>query len=339
MAEVRRAGYPDTCRTFATKTEAKEWAIQIEGAIQARRHGDPSLAEIELGVALERYERTVTAAKAASTRDREGRTIKSLLRGLGPETLLTRITPQVVARYRDDRLAEVSAYSVRLELALLSHLYRRAIREWELPLTNPVDSVDRPAPPRGRMRFLKELEIETLLDQCRRRRNPLLYPLVLVLLHTAMRPGEAMWLRAGQVDVPARHITLIDTKNKDPRRVPLTARAVEALAPLVQGRPPDHYLFMTPAQAAKGAKIHGADIFRESFNRARQAAGFDWLHMHDLRHTAASWMLMRGVDMRTLAAILGHRTLQMVLRYTHLVDDHQRAAVERIGDLGVVATG
>lgn len=57
--------------------------------------------------------------------------------------------------------------------------------------------------------------------------------------------------------------------------------------------------------------------------------------MHDLRHTAASYLLMAGVDLRTLADILGHSTMQMVQRYTHLLDDHKLKAVDRISTLGL----
>ena len=56
--------------------------------------------------------------------------------------------------------------------------------------------------------------------------------------------------------------------------------------------------------------------------------------MHDLRHTAASYLLMAGVDLRTLAEILGHNTMQMVQRYTHLLDDHKLKAIDRIEELG-----
>ena len=52
-------------------------------------------------------------------------------------------------------------------------------------------------------------------------------------------------------------------------------------------------------------------------------------------HTAASHLLMAGVDIRTLAEILGHKTMQMVQRYTHLLNDHKLKAVERINELGM----
>jgi site-specific recombinase XerD len=75
--------------------------------------------------------------------------------------------------------------------------------------------------------------------------------------------------------------------------------------------------------------------FKRSFGTARKNAGLDDLHLHDLRHTAASHLLMAGVDIRTLAEILGHKTMQMVQRYTHLLNDHKLKAVDRINGLGM----
>ncbi len=60
-----------------------------------------------------------------------------------------------------------------------------------------------------------------------------------------------------------------------------------------------------------------------TFDNAVKKTGIEDFHMHDLRHTAASYLLMAGVDLRTLAEILGHNTMQMVPRYTHLLDDHK----------------
>jgi site-specific recombinase XerD len=90
----------------------------------------------------------------------------------------------------------------------------------------------------------------------------------------------------------------------------------------------DEQLHTAQAKARPGIK------FRETFNAAKKRAGLPDIHLHDLRHTAASHLIMSGVDIRTLADILGHRTLQMVQRYTHLLHDHKLAAIDKIGLLG-----
>jgi len=94
-----------------------------------------------------------------------------LLERTGTETPLGSISPQIVAKYRDARLQEVTAYPVHHELSLLSHLFSKAKKEWGLPVENPVADIERPAPPRGRTRFLTDSEAAKLLESSRKSRN------------------------------------------------------------------------------------------------------------------------------------------------------------------------
>ena len=332
-ATIRIKGYESVSRTFDTKGEAKVWAAEIETEMKRRRYKDPRRANHSLDTAMKRYLATVTVKKAKTTQERERRIAKILKKNLGQDTLLPDITPSVVAVYRDQRLKTVSAYSVRLELALLSHLFIKALKEWELPVENPVDAIERPKVPKGRIIFLKEDEAFKLLKQCKKSRNKTLYPYVLILLHTAMRPSEAAGLRWKQINLASRALTLTVTKN-DPRTVPLTKVAVSALQKIKGEKKDDDLVFFAEEGNSEQARNIPSSRFRPSFDKARERAGLSWLHMHDLRHTAASHMLMAGVDIRTLAAILGHSTLQMVLRYTHLLDDHKLKAVDNIENLG-----
>jgi integrase len=331
---IRVKGFDSLSRTFDTKGEARTWAAEIESKMKNQRFKDPRRAQQTLGDALDRYIETVTSQKALTTQEREKRIAKILKEKLGRNTLLPDITPSVVAKYRDQRLEVVSAYAVRLELALLSHLFLKACKEWELPLENPVKSIERPKVPKGRILFLKEDEAIRLLKECKASRNKMLYPYVFVLLQTAMRPSEAAGLRWNQIDFERRALTLLITKN-EPRTVPLTKTVLEVLAKLKNSNPNNEFVFLN----GEGKSLHAQNIpssrFRPSFDKARARAQLPSLHMHDLRHTAASHMLMAGTDIRTLAAILGHSTLQMVLRYTHLLDEHKLKAVDRINSLGI----
>jgi integrase len=331
---VRVKGFDSLSRTFDTKGEARTWAAEIESKMKNQRFKDPRRAQQTLSDALDRYIETITSQKALTTQEREKRIAKILKEKLGRNTLLPDITPSVVAKYRDQRLEVVSAYAVRLELALLSHLFLKACKEWELPLENPVKSIERPKVPKGRILFLKEDEAIRLLKECKASRNKMLYPYVLVLLQTAMRPSEAAGLRWNQIDFERRALTLLITKN-EPRTVPLTKTVLEVLAKLKNSNPNNEFVFLN----GEGKSLHAQNIpssrFRPSFDKARARAQLPSLHMHDLRHTAASHMLMAGTDIRTLAAILGHSTLQMVLRYTHLLDEHKLKAVDRINSLGI----
>ncbi len=334
---VRVKGYKSVSRTFDTKGEARTWASEVEAEMKNHRFKDPRRANVTFVEAMQRYLATVTIQKALTTQERERRVAKTLLQHLGEDILLPEITPAVVANYRDQRMKTVSAYSVRLELALLSHLFIKARKEWELPIENPVNAIERPKVPKGRIIFLKEEEAIRLLKECRASKNKMLYPYILTLLHTAMRPSEAAGLRWDQVDLKNRSLTLFVTKN-EPRTVPLTQPVVNVLQELRKDNGDNEFVFLKDAGKSTQAKNIPSSRFRPSFDKARERAGLQQIHMHDLRHTAASHMLMAGTDLRTLAAILGHSTLQMVLRYTHLLDDHKLNAVDRISTFGIEQT-
>lgn len=333
-ATVRIKGYESVSRTFDTKGEAKVWAAEVETEMNGRRFKDPRRANQTLEEALTRYIETVTTKKANTTQERERRLAKVLKLHLGSDTLIPDISPSVVASFRDKRLSNVSSYAVRLELALLSHLFKKAIKEWELPLENPVDTIERPKVPKGRIIFLKEDEAKKILDSCRASRNKMLYPYVLVLLHSAMRPSEAAGLRWSQIDMSSRSLTLYVTKT-EPRTVPLTKAVISALKEIKDVNKENGFVFFKEEGKSQQARNIPSSRFRPAFDKARERAGLPALHMHDLRHTAASHMLMAGTDIRTLAAILGHSTLQMVLRYTHLLDEHKLNAVDRINSFGM----
>lgn len=138
---------------------------------------------------------------------------------------------------------------------------------------------------------------------------------------------------AVRLELASRSLTLYITKN-EPRTVPLTKAVVSALQAIKDKNDAD-FVFLKGEGKSTHARNIPSSRFRPAFDHARERAGLQSVHMHDLRHTAASHMLMAGTDLRTLAAILGHSTLQMVLRYTHLLDEHKLSAVDRINSFGM----
>jgi integrase len=116
----------------------------------------------------------------------------------------------------------------------------------------------------------------------------------------------------------------------------LTKAVVAALQEIKDRNGDSDFVFLSGEGKSEQARNIPSSRFRPAFDKARVRAGLPALHMHDLRHTAASHMLMAGTDLRTLASILGHSTLQMVLRYTHLLDEHKLNAVDRLNSFGMV---
>ena len=123
----------------------------------------------------------------------------------------------------------------------------------------------------------------------------------------------------------------------EPDWVPLTKELAEELSKLKKNaKEQDQSLVLLKEEQLRSVRVKARPgiRFREAFDHAKKRAGLPDIHMHDLRHTAASHLIMSGVDIRTLADILGHRTLPMVQRYTHLLHDHKLTAIDKIGSLG-----
>ncbi|CAJ3815835.1 phage integrase family protein [Burkholderia pseudomallei] len=165
-ATIRRVGWPTVAKTFRTKRDAEDWARRTEDEmvrgvfIQRAPSEKTTVAD-----ALDRYEREIVPTKKASTQRREGARIRELKEHFGKYSLAA-VTPDLVGRYRDDRLAQGKANNtVRLELALLGHLFNVAIKEWHIGLIfNPVSNIRKPRPGEGRNRRLSGREQADLPD-------------------------------------------------------------------------------------------------------------------------------------------------------------------------------
>lgn len=336
-ATVRMKGFPALARTFDTKGEAKSWAADTEKEMRSGRYQDRRPAEkITFSAALEQYLEQVSSQKRANSERRDKIAANALLKKIRGDVFLADVSPKLIASYRDARLQEVSPSTIQKEFALLSHMFNIARKEWGLPVNNPVENISRPKVKNGRTRFLTSDEAQKLLDTAKTSQNKNLYPYLLMLMHTGMRPSEAAGLTWGDVDMTARLVNLYVTKT-DMRSVPLTPRVAENLEFIrpaeVQS---DMFVFLPNNEVSKFRKDNPCLYFRKSYDTVRKKAGLDDVHLHDLRHTAASHLLMAGVDLRTLAEILGHKTMQMVHRYTHLLNDHKLKAIERINSLGQI---
>jgi integrase len=332
--EVRIQDHPPLYQTFDRLSDAQRWAEDTEELLRSGGYvGDTPPDDMSFIKALDRYELEVSSKKRPNTQAREITSAKALRKKFSGLTL-KKITPALVAAFRDERLKTVSPSTLQKDLALLSHLYTIARTEWAFEIANPVASIRKPPKPEGRLRLLTKDEARLLLDVCKQSKNPKLYSFVQLLLHTGMRPSEGAGLIWGQVDVDGRIIDLTITKTK-PRRVPLTVKAVEILLEVMPDECDRNTPVFLPIDCSTTVKRRPNLFFRRAFDNAIKKAKIENFHMHDLRHTAASYLLMAGVDLRTLAEILGHNTMQMVQRYTHLLDEHKLKAIDRIEDLGV----
>ncbi|MBT8446499.1 MAG: site-specific integrase [Gammaproteobacteria bacterium] len=333
-AVIRRRGWPTVIKTFRTRRDAADWARRTEDEMVRGVYIDRAASERMLvSKALDRYYAEITPTKRASTQQREKGVCNKLKAVLGQYSLAA-VTPDIVANYRDRRLeAGMSASSVRIELALLSHLYTVATKEWRIGLVyNPVANIRKPAPHKGRNRRLLADEEQRLLKACDKHSNPMLGWIVRLALHTGMRTGEIRSLRRGQVNLDRRVVTLTDTKNGSARTVPLSHAAAAvlrtALANPVRPIDTDLVFFGEPGWD----KVRRPYEFRPQWHRTVVALGIKDLRFHDLRHEAVSRLVEAGLGDQEVAAISGHKSMQMLRRYTHL---RAEDLVHRLDQLGV----
>lgn len=305
QARVRRKGYPDESRSFASRIDAERWARSVESEIDRGTYTSPTESHrVTLRELIDRYiDEVVPSMKSA-----EADTIR--LRALQRRPIcsfsLATLTPARVAQHRDDRLKQVSAGTVIRELAYLSSIINHARREWGVHVDNPIAKVRKPSTPKGRDRVLTKDDEARLLDALRpvNRRSPWMLPLAVLAIETGMRRGELLALRWADIDLSRRTATLHTSKNGDGRIVPLSSRAVATLQSL--------------PKSICGAVIPMHDFsVAAAFSRAVERAGIDHLRFHDLRHTAITRMAGKLPNVIELSAVTGHKSLKMLQRYYH----------------------
>ena len=332
-ALIRKTGWPATAKTFRTKRDAEDWARRTEDEMVRGVYIQRAPSErMTIEDALKRYLSEVSPTKRPASADSDARHAKPLMQNLGKYSLAA-LTPELIAKYRDDRLAGLdrkdakgkpapkprSPNTVRLDLALLGHLFNVAIKEWGIGLTyNPVQNIRRPAPSPGRDRRLTREEETRLMAAVDAHSNPMLGWIVRIALETGMRSSEITGLRRNQVDLDRRVVRLQETKNTMSRTVPLTVEATrlfrEALNNPVRPIDTDLIFFGEPGRDNK----RRAYQFNPIWTRIKKDAGVPDFRFHDLRHEAVSRFVEAGLSDQEVAAISGHKSMQMLKRYTHL---------------------
>lgn len=320
---VTRRGAPRQSKTFSTKAAADRWAREIEREIERGAWRSTDVAERTTVRALMiRYRDEILPSKR-SAKGLQVTANKIIHSDLGALPLIA-LTPQRVAQHRDERLRTharnggpfgrvqkrfLSTQTVRHEIALLKRAIDQGVREWGLylPAGNPVSQVRLPPMGKPRDRRLTPVEYERLLKVARASRCKILPTAIELAVETAMRREELCSLTWANVDMTRRVARLDVTKNGEPRDVPLSGRCITLLSQLVR---PIHG---GPVLGRKGAALS------QAFRRVAARADLNNLHWHDLRHEATSRLAERlGNDVMALAAVTGHKTLQMLKRYTHL---------------------
>lgn len=320
QVQVRIKGWPTQRKTFRIKRDAEAWARTTEdeitrGIFIARNESE----SMTISEALDKYLSEVTPTKKEETQKREIGRSKLLKEKLGKYSLAS-LNSKTISQFRDDRLKDgKSNNTVRLDLALLSHLYTTAMKEWQLGLVmNPVTNVRKPSPGKGRTRRLSGNEEDRLLRACKAHPNPFLVWIVKLALYTAMRQGEILSLTRDQINLEKRTIFLPDTKNDTVRTVPLFRKAYEVILEVLEHpvRPKDTALIFFGEPGKEGQRK--PYTINRVWSNALARAEMEDFRFHDLRHEATSRLVEAGLTDQQVSSITGHKSMQMLKRYTHL---------------------
>jgi len=289
-------------KTFLNKKDGEAWARITEVDIERNEFTLKTKKATEtLGDIFDQYNKEVAPLHRSPT---TGFMITSLKSKLG-SMKVDEFNARDLAVWRDKRLKEVKASSVLRELNTLSAVLNHARKEWCIQINNPVADIKRPAASASRTRRLGIDEESKLIAAL-----PAGYENILrFALATAMRRGEMLSLLWVNVNLERRVALLPMTKNGDERQVPLSN---EAIAILKQQK-----TSTTQSIAGKVFDVKATSLDK-AWRRACRKAGVIELRFHDLRHEAISRLFENGFNMMEVSAISGHKTLQMLKRYTHL---------------------
>ena len=316
-AQIKRKGAAILTKTFKRKTDAEEWAKKQEVAMTEGEHFPERAAQRHtFKEAADRYlaEHLPTLASPANRK----RNVDWWVERLG-RLRLSAVTPEVINGHLQTLTDEVLPSGKTRAHQTINH-YRIAVthvlkmaRSWGWIGTLQTDRVNRVKIDNARVRFLDDDELPRLLDAIKGHAD--LNLLVLLALGTGARLGELNTLTWAQIDMRKRQILLTKTKNGDKRVLPVP----EQCLPLLAGRV--RHLGTQLVFPSHRDQQKAIDL-RRPWEEALAAANITDFHFHDLRHSAASYLVQQGVSLVAVAALLGHRTLQMTKRYSHLAPEH-----------------
>lgn len=219
----------------------------------------------------------------------------------------------------------LSSTTVNRQLAVVTHMFNKLI-DWNIIDKQPC-RIKKFKEKEGRITYLTAEQAEALLEESKYDRNPFVYPFILIGLETAMRRTEMLSIALKDIDLERKMIYIPQAKS-GAREQPITDHLVSFLEEYIKTVNKDQpWLFPSPLSASG----HLENI-EKSFRRVVKAIGLDPKEVvrHTLRHTAITHLVQAGVDLPTVKRISGHKTLQMVERYSHQNGEHIRAALRKL---------
>ena len=228
---------------------------------------------------------------------------------------LAKVTPRLVNEFKSKRKSEgIKPATINRQLTIGKRAFNIAIREWEWCSENPFAKVSSEKGAGKRTRWLTFEEEKRLLPVC----PDWLKDFVVFAAWTGIREGNIINLKRNQADLQRRVIELGGTvnhrtKNDDPLVIPMNQKAFEIIDRKMSAKANGNNLFFT---SPKGKQIRPNNLRRE-FRKALKDAGIENFRIHDLRHTYGTRLAQSGVDLYTIAKLLGQKDIRSTQRYAH----------------------
>jgi len=262
--------------------------------------------------------------KKPSSYKRDGYSVDRLKEYFGRKSI-TVISRKDVERYVAHRRQTVSKATTNRELCCLKNMLRKAV-DWEYLTINPAWGVKQAKEEPKEFDYLTLDEVDRLLESC----LPHLKTFLILAIYTGLRKGELFGLEWRDVDLTKDNrgmITVRDTKNHETRYIPMNKKVRQAIENhpkrIVDGKVCDAIFCNEKGRPLKDP--------RTAFRTSLDDAGIErQVRVHDLRHTFASHLVMKGVDMRSVAKLMGHKDIKVTMRYSHLAPEHLQAAVDSL---------
>ncbi|MCT4552937.1 MAG: site-specific integrase [Alphaproteobacteria bacterium] len=328
---IRIKGKPQETASFERLTDARLWAQQTEADIRRGKYFSHSNAKkFNLSQLIDKYIDEYLVNKPKRLEDVKAK-LEWWKKTIG-YVLLLELNSSALVKARQKLLdipkknGEKRSFStVNRYTSALSHCFSIAVNEWNLLESNPFNKISNLEEPKGVVRYLSDDERVRLLEVVSQSKSPYLEVIVMIALSTGARQGEILNLEWSNVDIKGNKIVLFETKNGEKRVLPLKGKALEMVKDLYNKRDYESNLVF-PSIKDKKVPIQ----IRDSWETSLKKADIKNFRFHDLRHTAASYLAMNGATPSEIAEILGHKTLQMVKRYSHLSESHTSSVVERM---------
>lgn len=244
---------------------------------------------------------------------------------------LDRISSLEMESYKQELLGKgLAPASVRLILGDIRRIYRKLIA-WNLYAgVVPTDGLKMPRVDNARIRYLTPNEADLLLDALKKR-SVTWWRIAIISLHSGMRVGEILELRGSDIDLSANIIHVRDSK-AGTRMAHMTSIVVPVFEEILPSSPGE---LIFRSRGGKGLKVTDTS---NTFSRVVKELGLNEgitdrrqrVVFHTFRHTFCSWLAIRGVPLFTIGELVGHSSLEMTKRYSHLCPDTRRMAVGHV---------